>query len=230
MKIAKASEADIEMAIDLVSALETLGHRFCPAMPKTIEVVSETEDLEYFDKFDDAQCGRALRHLLDIANRGSMLRVVWGMAAVVHPKNNIVDPNADTLEVNPELLRRFDAAPAVVLTLRLLYETCEGMDAEREAMEHSDLKTLPTEKQYQQAMAAAHQALQVCDLAATTGAAGVQALALLAVNAADYYGQVLNIDQVPLQPLAMGHYNTTINVRPKRELASQAQAEQGGAA
>jgi hypothetical protein len=222
VKIAKASEADIEMATELVLTLEALGHRFCPAMPEAIAPVDPKDDFlridEPFDKTDDAQCGSALRHLLDIAERGSMGRVVWGMAAVVDPKNNIVDPNADTLEVNPELLRRFDCTPCVAAALRLLYQVCAEMDLENQM-------DRPTEDQYLDAMMQAQAALQAVDSKGVDPFLGVSALALQAVKAADYYGKVLTVDQVDLQPLAMGHYNTVVHVRHKRVMA-----EKGGAA
>jgi hypothetical protein len=36
------------------------------------------------------------------------------------------------------------------------------------------------------------------------------------VEYADRIGVVLTIEQKPLKPLAMGHYKTSISVRPKR--------------
>lgn len=60
--------------------------------------------MESFDRDDDVQCGLALRHLLDIAVRGSMMRV--------DPRNKIVDPTDDTLEHHPEVLAVLEAAQA----------------------------------------------------------------------------------------------------------------------
>jgi hypothetical protein len=39
------------------------------------------------------------------------------------------------------------------------------------------------------------------------------------VQEAERLGVVLTIEQVPLQPLAMGHYTTVVSAQPKREPA-----------
>jgi hypothetical protein len=101
MKMAKASEADLRMAMDLCSALDLLGQRFIPCMPEAIEQLGPDDEREPFDSDDDAQCGRAMRHLLEIAERGSLMRVVWGMAVLLDPANRMVDSDADTLERHP---------------------------------------------------------------------------------------------------------------------------------
>lgn len=99
MKMAKASEADLEMAIALANMLEALGHRFCPSMPT---VIARNDGDENFDRDDDDQCGRALRALLETADRGSLFRVVWGAAVMLDPCNQCVDPDADTIEHHPD--------------------------------------------------------------------------------------------------------------------------------
>jgi hypothetical protein len=98
MKMAKASDADLDMAIDLASALDALTHRWCATMPEAVEKLEGDEDSEPFDRDDDEQCGRALRHLLDTVNRGSLFRVVWGMSVMLDPRNRCVDPDADVIE------------------------------------------------------------------------------------------------------------------------------------
>ena len=105
MKMAKASEADLEMAMELCGTLERLGHRLCPVMPEEIEKLLDDDDSERFDRDDDAQCGRALRHLLELADRASLMRVVWGCAVMLDPRNQCVDPDADTIEHHPDTIR-----------------------------------------------------------------------------------------------------------------------------
>lgn len=102
MKMAKASEADINMAIELANALDVLGQRFCPCMPEAIEQLQGDDESEQFDRDDDKQCGRAMRHLLQLTDRASLFRVVFGMAVLLDPENKIVDPDADTLEHHPD--------------------------------------------------------------------------------------------------------------------------------
>lgn len=104
MKMAKASEADLNMAMNLLSALDLLGQRWVPCMPEAIEKLQEDSESERFDRHDDEQCGRALRYLLELADRASLGRVVWGCVVMLDPRNKLVDPNADTIERYP----RFD--------------------------------------------------------------------------------------------------------------------------
>lgn len=112
MKMAKASEVDMQMAMDLCGALDLLGQRFIPCMPEAIGQLGADDERESFDRDDDAQCGRALRHLLDIADRGSLMRVIWGMAVLLDPANKIVDPGADTLEHHPDTVAALAARKA----------------------------------------------------------------------------------------------------------------------
>lgn len=97
MKMAKASEADLRMAMDLCAAFDVLGQRFVPCMPEAIEELGDDDEREAFDRDDDAQCGRALRHLLEVAERGSLSRVIWGMVYLLDPDNRFVDPDGSSL-------------------------------------------------------------------------------------------------------------------------------------
>ena len=104
MKMAKASEADLNMAMELTNALDVLGQRFCPSMPEAIEQLAEDDEREQFDRHNDDQCGRALRHLLQLADRASLSRVVFGCAVMLDPANKCVDPAADTIEHHPDVV------------------------------------------------------------------------------------------------------------------------------
>lgn len=99
MKMAKASEADLQMAMELCGMLDGIGHRHCPSMPA---VIARNDGDEDFDRDDDEQCGRVLRVLLETAERGSLSRVVWGAVVMLDPRNNLVDPDADTIERHPD--------------------------------------------------------------------------------------------------------------------------------
>lgn len=102
MTMAKASEADLAMAMDLSSALDQLGQQFVPCMPQAIAKLGTGEASEPFDSDDDAQCGRAMRHLLEIAGRASLGSVILGMVVLLDPANRMVDPASDTLEHHPD--------------------------------------------------------------------------------------------------------------------------------
>ena len=104
MKMAKASTADMDMALKLCSALEAIDRRFFP------DGAEGDNDPEEFYRNDDAHCGQALRHVLDILQGGSIGRVIWGMYVMLDPDNKVVDPDADTLEDHPETVAAMNDA------------------------------------------------------------------------------------------------------------------------
>jgi len=116
MKMAKASEADLNMAMELCGALDALTQRWGATMPEKIERITGNMECEYFDEDDADQCKRVLAYLRDLANSASLMRVVWGMAVLLDPANKMVDPDADTLEHHHDTvvaLAAMAAAPAV---------------------------------------------------------------------------------------------------------------------
>lgn len=109
MKMAKASDADLSMAMDLSSAIEALTQRFYPTMPQAVAKVADEDDYERFDRDDHEQCARALGHLLELAESASLMRVVYGCAVMLDPANKCVDPDADTIEHHPHALAGLEA-------------------------------------------------------------------------------------------------------------------------
>ena len=102
MKMAKASNEDLDMAMDLCGAIDALTNNW-PTMPEALSTCDDDAmGAEHFDRDDDKQCGQVLRHLLEIAERGSLMRVVFGAAVMLDPRNKLVDPNADTIEHHPD--------------------------------------------------------------------------------------------------------------------------------
>lgn len=100
MKMAKASKADLDMALELTMALDSLTCRWGAMMPEKIERASENG--ERFDRDDSEQCKRVVAYLLDLAASASLMRVVFGMSVLLDPCNKVVDPDADTLERHPD--------------------------------------------------------------------------------------------------------------------------------
>lgn len=101
MKMAKASQADLDMAMELCGAIDALTSSW-PTLPAGLCKPADDEPDEAFDCDDDGQCGTVLRYLLAIAERASLLRVVWGAAVMLDPRNKLVDPDADTIEHHPD--------------------------------------------------------------------------------------------------------------------------------
>lgn len=100
MKMAKASEKDMEMALELVKVLESLESGSMPELmqndPNNIEHVP-------FDQDSREDCVKAMSHILDVLSKGSIARVVWGMYVLLDPANKVVDPDLDHIDVHPRI-------------------------------------------------------------------------------------------------------------------------------
>ena len=101
MKMAKASQADLDMALELTQAIDAISGRWGGVMPEKIERLQDGRETEPFDPDDAEQCKRIVAYLLELADRASLMRVVWGLVVLLDPRNKIVDPAADTLERYP---------------------------------------------------------------------------------------------------------------------------------
>lgn len=99
MKMAKASEADLEAAIKIASALEAIDRGLMPEGFDTDD--GERED---FDIDSGRDCRNVIRHILDLMDNGSIGRVVWGMAVILDPANEVIDPDASAIEHHPKRL------------------------------------------------------------------------------------------------------------------------------
>lgn len=118
MKIAKATERDIEASLDIASIIGALEKGYRPAL------VFGEDDEELFLDMDSADDLRAVvEKLREIADRGSIIRVTWGMAAVLNPRNEVVDPADDMLALHP----RFAALEKDAARYRLLREHRPGL-------------------------------------------------------------------------------------------------------
>ena len=96
MKMAKASEADIEMAMTLANYCDSINR--CQ-MPDALS--NDADHIEWLDSDDCEQYGRLLHGLQELLDKWSISRVVWGMAVVCDPSNQCIDPDADTIEHHP---------------------------------------------------------------------------------------------------------------------------------
>jgi hypothetical protein len=104
MRMAKANEADIAMAAELCSALDSLTQRWGATVPEAVERVAVQGDSEYFDAQSSEQCVRVLNYLIELANRASLERVVYGCTVMLDPTNMCVDPNANHIEHHPHTI------------------------------------------------------------------------------------------------------------------------------
>ena len=112
MVMAKASEQDLQAALDLAGVLEDIDKGFFPRNPADKDA-DDSGEPQFFDE-DDPKHLRVLfdriKYCLDAAP-GGIFRVTFGMATVLDPRNEIVDPNADHLEVHPRIKAALASTP-----------------------------------------------------------------------------------------------------------------------
>lgn len=100
MKMAKASDADLNMAMKLANYLDAIERGQMPD-----DLSEDSEAIEWLNERDRDQCAKLLDGLRRLLNQGSISRVIWGMAVVCDPANKCLDPDADTIEHHPEIER-----------------------------------------------------------------------------------------------------------------------------
>ena len=102
MKMAKASKADLDMAMDLANVLGDIERGHFPQEISETEADANNDDVEWIDTHDREQYGRLIDGLKRLLNRGSIFRVIWGMTVICDPSNECIDPDADTIEHHPK--------------------------------------------------------------------------------------------------------------------------------
>jgi hypothetical protein len=98
MLLARATAADVEAGLRVTRILEDLEKRQFPDPDLT------SENTEWFDDDDADQCQRVVRMLLAAVQGVNLFRVTFGMGVVLDPRNELLDPDADTLEKHPKIV------------------------------------------------------------------------------------------------------------------------------
>lgn len=121
MKMARASQADMDATLEVMRILNELEEGWMPS-------ADDSDDAEHFDRDNSEQCRIAIGKLLDAAEKGSIFRVIFGMQVVLDPRNELLDPDADTIERHPKIVAALNAqAAATDETAQLL----SGKNGER---------------------------------------------------------------------------------------------------
>lgn len=101
MKIAKATQADMDAAVKIMQALDAISGG---NMPGELIDDQDADDDGWFDNNNYDHCHRVINHLIGLTEEGNFLRVVGGMAVLLDPDNKVIDPDAKTLEHHPDRL------------------------------------------------------------------------------------------------------------------------------
>lgn len=106
--MAKASEADMNMAFELANALESINSQWGATMP--VEIADpHLDDPEIFSLDSGDDCRRVCEYLIRLNRSASLMRVVMGVTVLLDPRNKLVDPNSDMLEHHPDTVRALEA-------------------------------------------------------------------------------------------------------------------------
>ena len=98
MKMAKATAADLDMATTLVGVLDDIERGHFPLAFSD----PDNEEVEWLDPFDRDQNARLHEGLRNLLRKGSIGRVIYGMAVVCDPANECIDPDDDYIEHHPK--------------------------------------------------------------------------------------------------------------------------------
>lgn len=121
MKMAKASEKDIDAAGDAMSVLNDISSGYYPKREgdECEDTFFDPDEPEHLRKFYDLMSAT-----LDVSP-GWPGRVIGGMCYVVlYDKNRIVDPDADVLELHPRFKQAEAQRDELLDTLRLIAAEC----------------------------------------------------------------------------------------------------------
>lgn len=105
MKMAKASQDDLDIAMDLISVLDDIERRHFPNLFSD----PDSESIEWIDTCNRDQYERLIDNLRRLLNRGSIGRVIMGMAVVCDPANECIDSDANCIEHHP-MRKQMEAA------------------------------------------------------------------------------------------------------------------------
>ena len=96
--MAKANEKDMEAALAMCCALESLERGYLP------DEMTEGQDGPVW--YDERQhAASVVEFMIGIQNRASLFRICFGMTVVLDPRNEIVDPDLTHLELHPKFAR-----------------------------------------------------------------------------------------------------------------------------
>lgn len=99
MRMAKASDKEIEQAITLAGVIEDAESG---QYPRTIEGEYNEDDPDYFDE-DDIDHLKAFFERVTGLSRG-LFRVTFGFSTLMNSQNELVDPGLDHLAMHPRLI------------------------------------------------------------------------------------------------------------------------------
>lgn len=104
MHMAKATDADLQAALDVSNILEDISKGYMPILDAKNETDEDVSSDSWFDLHNKEQTNAILERLISLAKRANLFRVSFGMTVLLDPTNKIVDPNSDILRHHPDVI------------------------------------------------------------------------------------------------------------------------------
>lgn len=108
IKVARASAEELSNALDLIGILESLDGGYYPSAPGA---GPRGDEPTFFDEDDTNHLRHAYDLVMEVVKRrpGGLGRVIWGAATMMDPRNQIIDPDADTVKLHPRIVAALEA-------------------------------------------------------------------------------------------------------------------------
>jgi hypothetical protein len=135
MKVAKASQHDMDMAVKLCQFLDQAEDGYLPSLNVDDEAEWLNDDRDDLQKFH--------QRLLDIVKQGSLWRIIMGYHALL--ASNVFDPAESHLALRPELNANealVKAARVAILALAYALEKDESVRSAYEGLDKA-LRDIP---------------------------------------------------------------------------------------
>ena len=136
VKMARASDDDLNVAYDLLGLLDNIERDYYPAG-------ESDEDAPTFLDIDDPEHLRLvydrLKEIIDRRGSGALHRVVGGFSTIANPRNALIDLAKDVIELHPRLIAALEAVEKLgqIRASIAAYYVKEGDDTGSHAAIHS---------------------------------------------------------------------------------------------
>lgn len=123
IRLGKASDEDLNVAYRLMSLVDAIDDGYYPS--------NEEGAPTFFDEDDRDHLQLLYRLVNEIAeNSGGIHRVVGAAGILLDPKNNLIDPDEDCIELHPDLKATIAAGEEV----EAMRSRISALEAERDAL------------------------------------------------------------------------------------------------
>lgn len=139
IRMAKADEADMDVAYRLYHLIDAIDRGYYPSSDEATD--QETSEIPtWFDSenYDHLQHLHGVIAALADKATGSLPRVIGAASILLNPKNELIDPNDDCIELHPNLKKALQQASQ---NEGKAPEGCDGVEASVQSAIHSAVES-----------------------------------------------------------------------------------------